>query len=581
LENLSRSSRIQYCVRFVTYWTEMSDNMDIGVIGWWSYDNAGDLAMLAALRRGLAPHHVVPIDTGFSANPDIIYRLNRLDYVILGGGTLIPGKPTAPFDDFDRWANQLESPLGVVGLGVDPFPERYWPAVRTLLDRAKFFYVRDQESRSLLRDHPKVKVSPDLTFAYPLPIRDEGDGDDRAITVCGVNLRRSGLSSFDPVPWVEALKDLPVQIRSVPLSSADIFDEMAILSQLDPESPKRFDPTIYRGIDFMIGTAFHSVLFAVQTGVPIIAIDYAPKVRHFMTDNGLTRYLLAPGQYDRLAALVEELLTNCSQFRRELRAVRRKLTRESWRSLTSVREQIECDKSGRQRTGPKATIVVVGSGSVEKNQRTQASCAAQTYENVEVRFVPADPREGLASCLQRESRESSGDYLTWIQGGDLLVDDAMDTLISLLEEKPDLDVVYADYYAMSNTDFPIGRHTVPEPQKLYRRDVVGPCFLFRRTLLPLLSQIPVDTPLPAYSLWLLARANHQLVPFHAPLGYSKRPINSRSFVDKEREARRRWRETGPAWKRPVWRIIDSDLGERFLVQPVACLLKLIRGVKYA
>ncbi|MDP1007169.1 hypothetical protein, partial [Klebsiella pneumoniae] len=76
--------------------------MNIGVIGWWSYANQGDLAMLAALRQGLAPHTVVPIDTGFAATPDAIYRLNRLDYVLLGGGTLIADRPTPPFDTFER-----------------------------------------------------------------------------------------------------------------------------------------------------------------------------------------------------------------------------------------------------------------------------------------------------------------------------------------------------------------------------------------------------------------------------------------------------------------------------------------------
>ena len=62
--------------------------MNIGAIGWWSYGNQGDLAMLSALRQGLAPHQVVAIDTGFPAHPDAIHRLNRLDYVLLGGGTL-------------------------------------------------------------------------------------------------------------------------------------------------------------------------------------------------------------------------------------------------------------------------------------------------------------------------------------------------------------------------------------------------------------------------------------------------------------------------------------------------------------
>ncbi|NLE43538.1 MAG: hypothetical protein GX620_02350, partial [Chloroflexi bacterium] len=61
--------------------------MDIGAIGWWGYDNQGDLAILSALERGLAPHCVVPIAIGLPVHADALYRLNRLDYVILGGGT--------------------------------------------------------------------------------------------------------------------------------------------------------------------------------------------------------------------------------------------------------------------------------------------------------------------------------------------------------------------------------------------------------------------------------------------------------------------------------------------------------------
>ena len=97
--------------------------LDIGAIGWWNYDNQGDLAMLQTLEQGLAPHRIVPIDIGFRINPDELDRLNRLDYVILGGGTLLPGRPDEPFATFDQWADQLECPLGVVGLGVDPIQE--------------------------------------------------------------------------------------------------------------------------------------------------------------------------------------------------------------------------------------------------------------------------------------------------------------------------------------------------------------------------------------------------------------------------------------------------------------------------
>jgi polysaccharide pyruvyl transferase WcaK-like protein len=550
--------------------------MQIGVIGWWGYDNQGDLAMLAALRKGLAPHHVVPIDTGFPAHPDTIYRLNRLDYVILGGGTLIPGKPTAPFDDFNHWADQLDTPLGVAGLGVDPFPEKHWPAVETLLNRAQFFHVRDRESRRLLREHPKVEVVPDLTFACPLSARDDISDDVKIIPMCGVNLRRSDLSSLDPAPWVDALEQLPVEVKGVPLSSFDAFDEEILLKQLDPTCPERFDEALYHQVDLMVGTAFHSILFAVQAAVPLIAINYAPKVRHFMTENGLTRYILAPDEHDRLAELVDELLTKRSKISADLLAIRRDLTREAQRSLEDIREQIERSGPRHQRSGPKVTVAVVGSGRVEEDQRTLASCAAQTYENVEVLFVSDDSQEGTVDRLQQALKQSSGECLTWVEGGDWFAEDAVDCLVNCLEQKLNWDVVYSDYYALSDKNLPVGLHTVPRPEKLYRRDVVGPCFLMRRKLLPILDEVTADTPLPSYSLWLQIRLNYKIVPFHAPLFYSSRPIRSGAFVAKEREIRRHWRQTEPLWKRVVWWVIDSDLGERLIVEPVAHLLRLWR-----
>ncbi|MBN1875877.1 MAG: polysaccharide pyruvyl transferase family protein [Anaerolineae bacterium] len=548
--------------------------MHIGAIGWWNYDNQGDLAMLATLRQGLAPHHIVPIDTGFLAHPDTIYRLNRLDYVILGGGTLIPGKPTAPFDTFDCWVDQLECPLGVMGLGVDPFPERYWTPIETMLDRAEFFYVRDRISRTLLHDHAKVIVAPDLTFAYPLPVCEDHIRDVRATPVCGVNLRRS--VKFDPTPWMEVFQGLPVKVRGLSLSSLGIFGEDVLLEQLDPGSPGRFDAALYRQLDLMIGTAFHSVLFAVQTGVPVIAIGYAPKVRNFMEDVGLARYLLASDEYNKLPALVHEVLENQSAIRDALYAIRGRLHKEARQNIASVREHIEQNGPRQQRTGPKVTIAIIGMGNVEKDQRTLASCASQTYENIEVLSVSTNPRANTNARLRQALAQSSGEYLTWIESGDWLADDAMDCMISRLEQEPSWDVLYADYYAMSAVNLPIGYHTVSEPDRLFRRDVVGPCFLMRRKLLSTLEQLVEDISMVGYALWLCARPYSVLHSLHAPLFYSARSIKSQGVVAQERQVRRCWRRTRSVWVRFLWGIIDTDLFERLVVQPLARLRDLLR-----
>lgn len=563
--------------------------MDIGVIGWWSYDNQGDLAMLAALRQGLAPHRVVAIDTGFPANRDTIYRLNRLDYVLLGGGTLIPGKPNPPFDTFDQWADELQCPLGVVGLGVDPFPERYWPAVEALLGRAEFFYVRDRASHTVLRRHPKVQVAPDLTFAYPLPAREECSDGGTTAAVCGVNLRRSGVSSFNPVPWLEVCKQLPVQFRGIRLSSFESFEESTLLGHLDLDSPPPFDAASYRELDLMIGTAFHSILFSVQAAVPVIAIDYAPKVRSFMEDNGLARWLLAPDEHERLPMMVDEVLAVRSEITADLYALRKRLHEDAQQSMRNFCDQIERSGPRHRRNGPTVTIVVVASGNAEADRRTLASCMSQTYEKVKIVYstnkdnsplsltagapkvitIATDSQTSRSARLQELIASAGGGYLTWVDGGDWFADDALDCLVSRMEEEQQWDVAYTDYYAMSGKNLPIGYHIVPGPEKLFRRDVVGPSFLLRKTLFARMALPCLDTPLVAYGLWLQANLSTMLVPFHAPLLYSARPIRSRAFIEQEREVRRRWRQDQPLWNRAVWRVIDSDLGERFVVRPLA------------
>lgn len=568
--------------------------MQIGVIGWWSYDNQGDLAMLSALRAGLAPHRVVPLDVGFAAHPDAIYRLNRLDYVILGGGTLIPGKPGPPFDTFDTWQNRLECPLGVVGLGVDPIIESYRPAVNALIDRARFFFVRDHASFQLL-GRPEVQVAPDLTFAYPLQVeRDDWEGRERPL--CGINLRKS--ARLDPHPWLEVIAQLPVEFRGIPLSSFASFDESALLRRLDPGCTTVYAPNLYAGLDLMIGAAFHSVVFAVQAGVPVIAIAYAPKVRHFMEEIGLGRHVLSADEWEKLPELVDEVLATRSHLRQQLETIREGLQHKAHQMFQTVGHEIAQSGQRHQPCDASVTVIVVGSGDQEQEERTLTSCLAQTCGNLEVILSPAeessamppliaddrvtvtDAGGGYAGRLERALTKAQGEYVTWLDSGDWLAEDALDCLVSRLEQDSGCDVLYADYWLLSEANMPVVTHYVPEAGKLYRRDVIGPCFLVRKKVLSNVNGLPADSPLPAYSLWLELSSAHRFTTLHAPLMYSARQPRALHVIARERAARRVWRKNLPGWRRTLWRVIDSDFGERFVIQPIARLNRLLRSVTH-
>jgi hypothetical protein len=374
---------------------------------------------------------------------------------------------------------------------------------------------------------------------------------------------------------------LPVEVKGIPFSSFDAFGESLLLRQLDPQCFEHFDDSLYRELDLMIGVAFHSVLFAVQAAIPVIAIDCTPKVRHFMEDSGLTHYLLGPHEHQKLLALVAEVLANRSDVAAELHAIRLSLHREAVLNVGSVREQIERSRPRYRRMGPKVTVAVMGSGSLEKDQRTLASCRSQTYDNTDLLLISTDPQATAGARLQQALAQSSGEYLTWIDGGDWFARDALDCLVSRLDQAHKVDVVYADYYPMDEANLPIGYHSVPDPKKLFRRDVVGPCFLMRRTLLGMLGQHAPSVAMLAYELWLQINSSKRFAPFHAPLFYSARPIKSQAFVAQERETRRRWLHTKPAMVRVLWRAIDTNLGERLVMKPLARIYRLINRRSHA
>lgn len=570
--------------------------MQVGVIGWWNYDNQGDLAMLASLRKGLAPHRVIALDVGFPAWPDTLYRLNRLDYVILGGGTLIAEKPGLPFDTFDTWKDQLERPLGVVGLGVDPIHESYRADVNALMERTRFFFVRDQASRRLL-GRQEIRVAPDLTFAYPLPLAGSPVAGERKRPLCGVNLRKS--SRFDPQPWMETIAGLPVEIRGIPLSSFESFAESALLRQLDPGCASAYAPHLYEELDLMIGVAFHSVVFAVQAGVPVIAVAYAPKVRHFMEDIGLAHYVLSAGEWARLPELVDEILDTRSQVRQQLQEIRERLQQEAQHMFHTVRVEIEQSRQTRRRSTAAVTVIVMGSGDADAEERTLSACLTQTYTDLEILFVPQaesarrlpamdDSRVtllgstgGYGTRLRRALAGAQGEYVTWIDAGDWLAEDALDCLVARMDEDSACDVLYADYWLVSEANMPVGTHYVPGVEKLYRRDVVGPCFLARKQVLAGVHNFPVDSPLPTYRLWLELSSRYRLRPFHAPLMYSGRQPRLPQRSADERATRRDWRKNWPVWRKAIWCILDSDFSERCIVQPAARLGRFLRRVLHA
>jgi colanic acid/amylovoran biosynthesis protein len=81
--------------------------------------------------------------------------------------------------------------------------------------------------------------------------------------------------------------------------------------------------SVYASLDYLVGTRFHSVIFALLSGVPAIAIEYEHKTSGIMLDLGLERWVVPIEDVtaDRLTGLFAALLRDQKAYREQLAKV--------------------------------------------------------------------------------------------------------------------------------------------------------------------------------------------------------------------------------------------------------------------
>ena len=447
------------------------------------------------MQQFLHEHRVVPIPVGFSPTRSAIERLNVFDFLILGGGGLYNLAPPAPFESFDQWQNHLTTPIGVLGLGVEQLEPIYLPATHALINKAEFFIVRDEESKRVL-NHDKVEITPDLTFFRPLHAINKNSSTN---VVCGVNLRFINQEAGE---WARAIQQLPCEKRALPFSSHPYFDDPEALSEFTQTPAIDLSLETYSQLDLMIGAAFHSIVFAIQSGLPTIAINYHSKVSRLMKELELENYLLEPNQWQKLPELYDQVLKNREKIHQQMLAY----TTQANKTLTRVLESVEQRITGthpKQNFSPSEPINRVSilvscfNHTEEETIKSINSCLTQTYQNVEVivfgnlsviqtfkKSFESEPRVLWLDGQQLESVVdiASGTYVMQLEAGSWLSDDAISTLVIAIEKTTHALLAYTDYYLVNEQ---VNQHKIETHKHRIQGvwlSLPSPCTLIKRDL---------------------------------------------------------------------------------------------------
>lgn len=122
-------------------------------------------------------------------------------------------------------------------------------------------------------------------------------------------------------------------------------------------------------------------------------------------------------------------------------------------------------------------IIVVIDGSTDNTREVIAR-----YSDARLKVLDHETNKGLAEAINTGMAAGVGDLLTWTSDDNLYLPHAIEKMVDTLVEQPDVDFVYTGYYLMDEG----GRITdvVPalRPERLWEKDVVGACFLYRRVV---------------------------------------------------------------------------------------------------
>ncbi len=342
---------------------------DVVISGYYGFKNNGDDTTLKAIITGLRKLSPNIRITVLSKNPqetkriygvDSINRLNipaiykrmkKSTLLLSGGGSLIQdvtsGKSLSYYLFIIRLAQKVGIKTMLYGNGIGPVlnTDKY-PILAKVLSKVDVITLREPGSLKALEeigvDTKNAHVTADSVFslvdeestttALPDTIKYMSSGKYFCVSVRSWEYLAQDFT--DTIARAcgyiyEKYNIVPVFIPMQPSRDTaicrEIMGKIKIPSYLiDMNNPFDQIIEIISGSEFVMGMRLHILIYSACVGVPVIGLDYDPKVKNMMDYLG-QRYLVPVEnlKYDDLISLCDEVITNRGEIVAELSDIRK------------------------------------------------------------------------------------------------------------------------------------------------------------------------------------------------------------------------------------------------------------------
>lgn len=280
--------------------------MKIAVFGYYNALNAGDDRIQYCITRlfqgntiVFLPHYLPPAEE----------YLQSFDWILIGGGGLVFDR-VGIWVNTKQWIKKCRANIGVFGLGVNRVSPDLLPELSHLIEKADFFYVRDEKSKSLLNNHPKVKVQPDLTWIFPFSV----EKSTKVSNKIAINLLPCHWKEFDVERWVKELELSAFDINPFPLNFNRDRDYDLLKKYFGNSITQEFSLQPLIDSEILVACRYHAIVFAMQIGKPFIAINYDEKVQRLLSEANLSELCLETTEFDCLSEKIDFVLAEKAEI---------------------------------------------------------------------------------------------------------------------------------------------------------------------------------------------------------------------------------------------------------------------------
>ena len=340
---------------------------EILVSGYYGFKNSGDDALLKAMIEDIKRYKESPEIVVLSANPretmakyrvkainrlnpfSILKHMRKASMLISGGGTLIQDATSTQsllyYIMIIRLALKKKLNVMLYSNGIGPLNNKSnIKLAKKVLNKVDVITLRDPSAANELEKigvtQPKVKVTADPVFGMDIANKEHGRElleafgvPANAKRIMGVSVRRTKDTNADFEKELAAICDyasdkygcytvfIPMQPSRDEQISRSIMQRMSAKSSIIDVRLDVYDMiSAVSALDLCIGMRLHSLIYATTNMVPLIGIEYDPKIKSFMDYAGQKMCLSAKSlKSDEGRRFIDNCINNYDEIQEQLR----------------------------------------------------------------------------------------------------------------------------------------------------------------------------------------------------------------------------------------------------------------------